>query len=155
MNSEIKTKGTVERIIQYDDGRVETSVIENTVLTTGQMALAASLAGAYGDFYDYFISKMQFGSGGTDGGVPLFVPTTAQGLFNPIGTKQVSAIIDPTVQTKVVFSTILSSSDFAGLILNEMALVMDNGTTYSMTTFPDLNKTSSMQITWNWRISFI
>ena len=39
--------------------------------------------------------------------------------------------------------------------LNEMALQMANGQLYSMTTFPDLNKTEDMQITFNWRLNFI
>ena len=154
MNSEIKTKGTVERIIQYDDGRIEKSVIENTVLYTGQMALAASLAGP-GEYNNY-VSQMVFGSGGTSGGVPVFVQSTQNSLFNQLGSgKPTVAVVDPNIQTQVVFTTVLQIADFAGSTINEMGLMMENGNLYSMTTFPDLNKTSNMQITWNWRISFI
>ena len=156
MNSEIKTKGTVERIIQYLDGRVETSIIENTVLLTGQMALAASLAGQYGDYYNFYIARMVFGNGGTSGGVPLFVSTNQNSLFSnpPLGSKGVVAVIDPNVQNQVVFTSILGYGDCVGTI-NEMALQMNSDDLYSMTTFPDLNKSQNMQITWNWTVSFI
>ena len=157
MNNNIKTKGTVERIIKYSDGRTETTTIENTVLLTGQMALAASLAGLFGDHYDYFIRYMVFGSGGmADGQTTRFVPVVQNKLFAPIGgaTKGISAVIDPNIRTQVVFSVMLDFGD-VNTDISEMALVMNNGDLYSMTTFPTLTKNQNMQITWNWRLSFI
>jgi hypothetical protein len=155
MNSEIKTKGTVERIIKYSDGKIEKTLIENTVLLTGQKALAASLANQYGDHYDFFVSRMIFGNGGTNGGVPRFVPIYQNQLFGSLlGSKSVIAVIDPNIHTQVIFTAVLDYEDCNGTI-NEMALQMNNDDLYSMTTFPDLNKENNMQITWNWRVNFI
>jgi hypothetical protein len=36
-----------------------------------------------------------------------------------------------------------------------MALVMNDGSLYSMATFGDIVKTNTMQITFNWRINYI
>ena len=158
MNSELKTKGTVERIIQYRDGTIEKCNVENTVLISGQQALIAGLAGQYGNYYNYFISNMVFGNGGTDGSnKPYIVPITQNKLFcgTPLSSKAVMSTIDSNIPTQLVCSTFLTWSDCAGYSINEMALVMNSGDFYSMTTFAPLSKTSNMQITWNWRISFI
>jgi len=55
----------------------------------------------------------------------------------------------------VVFTSVLDYDEANGFQINEMALQMNNGDLYSMSTFADLNKTSSMQITWNWKLSFV
>jgi hypothetical protein len=157
MISEIKTKGTVERIIQYKDGKIEKSVIENTVLTTGQMALAASLANQFGGQYNYFISNMIFGNGGTTASnIPKFVPNYQTGLFGTtVANPYVVAVINPQIPTQVIFTSVLGYNTANGQILNEMALVMNNGQFYSMTTFPNLTKNSNMSITWTWTNSFL
>ena len=157
MNSEIKTKGTVERVVEYSDGRIEKVAIENTVLLTGQMALAASLANNYGDQYNFYISDMIFGNGGTTtDNIPRFVPNYQTGLFGTqVISKSVIPVIDPQIPTQVVFTTVLGYSDANGQTISEMALRMNNDQLYSMTTFPVLTKNSNMQITWSWRISFI
>ena len=70
-------------------------------------------------------------------------------------SKAVVSTVDPNLKNQVIFTSILDFDDANGVSLNEMALVMNNGKLYSMATFGDLNKTSSIQITWSWRISFI
>jgi len=62
---------------------------------------------------------------------------------------------DTSVTAQVIFTSVILFSEGVGLTLNEMALQMANGDLFSMTTFPDLNKTSDMQITFNWRLNFI
>ena len=53
-----------------------------------------------------------------------------------------------------IFLTV-TYTDANGSTLNEMALVMNDGSLYSMATFGDIVKTNTMQITFNWRINYI
>lgn len=160
MNPNIETqthpKGDVQLIIDYLDGSQEIREFHNTVLRKGREALAASLANEIGNSFDFFISRMLFGDGGTQGGVPKFVDTARNGLFGITrAAKPVIASIDPQINSQVVFTSVLAFEEANGFALSEMALKMNNGDLYSMATFADLNKTSQMQITWNWRLSFV
>jgi hypothetical protein len=152
----IKTAGEVERIIEYADGRKDVLVFRNTILRKGREALAASLANEIGDSYDFYISRMLFGDGGTNGGETKFVNTNRNGLFGIArASKPVISSIDPEIPSQVIFTSVIAFSEANGYILNEMALQMNNEDLYSMVTFPDLSKTEQMQITWNWRLSFV
>jgi len=158
MNTEelIQPKGTLEVVIEYDNGKKEKRIIDNTVLRRGREALASSLANDFGDVYDFFISRMLFGDSGTNGGVPKFVNSDRNGLFGITrANKSVIAIIDVNLPSQVVFTSVLTFEEANGIALSEMALQMNNGDLYSMVTFADLTKTSSMQITFNWRNNFV
>jgi len=150
-------KGTVQALIKWRDSEiVEEKLFRNTILTTGKMALARSLANIVDDVYTFYIDKMIFGNNGTSGGVEKFVTTSRTGLFGVTRVqKPVIANIDPDNPSQVIFTSVLTFEDGNGYQLNEMALVMANGDLYSMVTFPDLTKTDLMQITWNWRLSFV
>lgn len=152
----IKPKGEIELIIDYKDDSKEIIKFPNTVLDGGRAALASSLANSIGDSYDFFISKMVFGDGGTTSGVPKYVDSSRNGLFGTTRvSKPVISIIDPDVNTQVVFTSVIAFDEGNTYVLSEMALQMYNGDLYSMVTFPDLTKTSSMQLTYNWRLSFV
>jgi hypothetical protein len=156
MIDQIKPVGEVDILIDWKDGRQETQLIRNTVLLAGRRALAKSLANAIGDSYQFFITRMLFGDGGTDDGVKKYVNAGRDGLFGVTRvSKPVIANIDGSIPTQVVFTTVVTFDDAIGITLNEMALQMANGELYSMTTFPDLNKTADMQLTLNWRINFV
>lgn len=156
IESNVKPKGVVEIIIEDKDGNKEVKEIQNAVLTNGRAALASSLAYEIGDSYQFYIARMLFGDGGTSGGIPKYIDSSRNGLF---GTTRVSkpivSIIDSNNPTQVVFTSVVTFDEGNSYPINEMALQMANGNVYSMTTFPDLNKTSSMQITFNWKLSFI
>jgi len=153
----IKPRGFVQRIIEYKSGKIDTIEFPNTVLTTGRQALAATLTNYPSNENNYYITTMLFGGSGTDDdGSTKVVYTSRTGLFGPtLATKSVVATIDPAVATQAIFTAVISYSECNGETLNEMALKMANNDLYSMVTFPDLTKTSSMQITWNWRLSFV
>ncbi len=151
----IRPKGEIEIIIKDADSS-KTIHFHNTVLRKGKEALASGLANDIGAAYDFFISRMLFGDGGTSGGVPKFVNTERNGLFGITrAIKPVISTIDPNALSQVVFTSVLDFDEANGVPLNEMALQMNDGDLYSMATFADLNKTSSMQITWLWRNSFV
>lgn len=156
-NDHIRCVGEVEQIIEWKDGRIEINRIKNTVLQTGRMALAVSLANDYGEIYQYYISHMLFGNGGTsEDGTPLYVSASVNGLFgSTFLSKPVSAVIDPDFPYQVVFTSVITYEEANGEIINEMGLQMNTGDLYSMTTFGDITKNSNMQITWSWRISYI
>jgi len=154
--TEIRPKGEVEMIIKYRDLPENITSFHNTVLRKGREALASSLANNFGNSYSFFVNRMLFGDGGTSGGVPKYVDTSRNGLFGITrALKPVIVTIDPTLPSQVVFTSVLDYDEANGFQINEMALQMNNGDLYSMSTFADLNKTSSMQITWNWKLSFV
>lgn len=152
----IKTKGEVNVTIEYENGKTEERWFRNTILLNGRNALAKSLANQVDDLYQFYINRMIFGENGTTGGVPKFVEASRSGLFGITKlSKPVIATIDPSIPYQVVFTSVITKSEVNGVTLNEMALEMANGELYSMVTFADLNKSSAMQITFNWRCSFI
>ena len=151
--------GEVEAIIDYLDGSrriIGYDKIPNTVLKGGRQALAKSLANQIGNSFNFYVTRMLFGDGGTYNGVKKYVNYDRNGLFGTTRlSKPVLANIDPSISTQVIFTSVIGFDDIVGVVLNEMALQMSTGDLYSMTTFPDLTKTAEMQITWNWRLSFV
>jgi hypothetical protein len=152
----VRPLGEVDICIEYKDGNEEIKTVQNTVLLNGRLALANGLANQIGDSYEFYVTRMIFGDAGTTGGVKKLVNAGRNGLF---GVTQVSkpalANSDTSVPAQVIFTSVILFTEAVGLTLNEMALQMANGDLFSMTTFPDLNKTADMQITFNWRLNFI
>jgi hypothetical protein len=157
INSELECHGDVQVSIKYKDQKEKIIKFKNTILRKGRMALAASLANELGGDFDFFINRMIFGNGGTTGtGVPKQVNTERNGLFgSAVVSKPIISNIDPNNPTQVVFTSVITFEEGNGETLNEMALQMHTGDFYSMATFPGITKTNQMQITWNWRLSFI
>lgn len=159
LHSTLCPYGEVEALIEYDDGRTERHVRRcdlNIVLNNGKAAQARSLAGDIGSAFTNYVCKMLFGTNGTVGGVPRFVDAGRSGLFGPtLIAKNVTSIINPSAPNTVIFTTVLTFSDANGSSINEMALQMANGDLYSMVTFGDVTKTSSMQITYSWSLSLL
>lgn len=152
----IRPVGDIEIIADYKDGKKEVDDFHNTVLLTGRRALTKSLANAIEDVYEFYITRMLFGDGGTHNGVKKFVDVGRNGLFGITQvSKPVLANIDSSIPTQAIFTSVIKFDEAVGVTLNEMAIQMANGELYSMTTFPDLNKTDDMQITFNWRLNFI
>lgn len=153
----IRPRGDVQAIIEHKSGRIDVIEFPNTVLGDGRKALAASLANKFNGTYEFYINRMVFGNAGTADNNPKFVSTDRIALYcnTPIVSKPVVATIDPNVTSQVILSSVLTVNDGNGYALNEMGLLMANGKLYSMVTFPDLNKTDQMQITWSWRLSFV
>lgn len=156
VENKIIAKGDVERIIKWKDGRRDHYSFHNTVLKGGRVALVKSLTNNIGSSYEFYITRMLFGDGGTQGGVKKFVDASRNGLFGVTRvSKPVISSIDPSVTSQAIFTSIIKFDEAVGVTLNEMALQMKNGDLYSLTTFPDLTKTEEMQITWNWRIQMV
>jgi len=143
-------------VINYKDGKEDVINFNNTILRTGRAALASALANRIGNDFDYFISKMIFGDGGTVGGTPRQVSDDRMGLYGSARVlRPVISNIDSNNPTQVIFTSVIPFDEGNGFELSEMALQLNNGDFYSMATFAGISKTSSMQITWNWRLSFI
>ncbi len=157
VNDSIRIYGEVERIIEYKDSpEKDITVLRNTIMTTGRQALAKTLGNFVGDSPEFFITRMIFGDGGTEDGVKKYVNEGRNGLFGITRlTKPVIASLDPDITTKVIFTSVITYDEGNDVPLNEMALQMASGDLYSMLTFNDLNKTSAMQIIFNWRINFV
>ncbi len=155
----VQPKGEVELIISHDNGTQEKFLFKNTVLGKGREALASCLANEIGDAFEFYVDRMIFGSTGTmPNGTPKYVAAERTGLFgSTVLSKPVIASIDPDTKSQVIFTSIVLSSEpsLTTTVLNEMALQMHNGDLYSMVTFPDVSKTSTMQLQFNWRLSYV
>jgi len=152
----IKTKGDVEIILDFKNKKSKIINFPNTVLLTGRRALAKSLANQIGEKYQFNITRMVFGDGGTNNGVKKFVNAGREGLFGVTRlSKPALANLDTSVPAQAIFTSVIKFDEAVGVTLNEMALQMADGGLYSMVTFPDLNKTEDMQITFNWRLNFV
>lgn len=152
----IGCRGDVQILVENAGVVCETIEFKNTILRSGREALALSLANRIGDDFDFFVNRMLFGDGGATGGVPKSVAADRAGLFGSTrASKPVVANIDPNNSAQVVFTSVLTYEEANGFTLNEMALQLHNGDLYSMATFPGITKTQQMQITFNWRLSFI
>jgi hypothetical protein len=156
MRSEIKPVGEVEIVVEYSDGRRSEAVVTNAVMRRGREALAKVLANSVGTTFDLYVQQMLFGDGGATAGVPKNVNTERNALFGTTrAAKSVIATIDQNAPSQVVFTSVLTFDEANGYPINEMALKMKNGDLYSMATFAGLTKSSSIQVTFNWRISFV
>ena len=154
---DIQCIGEIEILIENKNGEKEFRHVKNTVLLKGREALASSLANDIGSNYPFFINRMLFGQGGTTEGSPRYVIASQTDLFSRIPelNKPVSAVVDNNFPYQVIFTSVLTYDDAAAETINEVALQMNNEDLYSMSTFGDIHKTSAMQITWSWRISFL
>jgi molybdopterin-binding protein len=152
----VKPIGSVQAIITYESGEQKILEFPNAVLNKGREALAACLARALGEGFNFYVNRMLFGDGGTAGGTTKYVSASRNGLFGITqASKPVIASVDPNIPSQVIFTSVISYSEANGAVLSEMALQLATGDLYSMVTFPDLTKTPQMQIVWNWRLSFV
>lgn len=159
MEELIKPKGTIEIVFEIIEGNKTSTnsiCINNKILRTGRIALTNALANNFGSSFEYFITGMSFGSGGTSGGVIRYIDDTRESLFGPtLITKGVISSINSETPTKVTLTSVLTFDEAVGEIINEMALRMRNGSYFSMATFGDITKTSSTQLTFNWSLNFV
>jgi len=164
VNESSHCKGEVQILIESKIGPPKTIEFSNAILRSGREALALSLANRIGGDFDFFVSRMLFGDGGAVGGVPKSVQTDRTSLFGTVRVnKPVVANIDPNNRSQVIFTSVVSYEEGNGFNINEMALQLHGSvpsvgeapSLYSMATFPGISKTSLMQLTFNWRISFI
>lgn len=153
----IESVGFVEGTIINRNGHQEKINFKNAVLLGGRAALVSTLTNNIGSSFNFYISRMIFGDGGVDGSnVIKYINPERTGLFGLTrATKSVIASIPQGVTTQAIFTSVLGFDDANGYGLSEMALVMNNDTLYSMAAFPTLNKTSDIQIVWNWRLNFV
>ena len=156
MNELLNPKGEIKIIINYDNGEQVSWVTKNTILNSGKQAIAKSLTNQIDGDFNYFITRMIFGNGGTQEGSPRYIYTDRNGLFGlTVLTKPVISSTDPNVPQQAVFTSVVRLDDAVGQTINEMALELANGDLFCMATFADLSKTAQMQITFNWKISFV
>lgn len=157
VSESIKQEGDIEIIIDYINGKQERRYMKNTILKTAKVANAKGLVNDISTPFDYYIEKMIFGTNGTVGdGTPKFVEDSRNGLFGTtLLSKNIISSLNDQAQNQAIFTAVITFSEGNGNIINEMALKMKNGDLYSMVTHGGITKTSSMQITFNWRLSFV
>jgi hypothetical protein len=147
--------GSVSGKIIDKNGTEKVIDFKNAVLAGGRAELVKVLANSIGS-YEQFVSRMIFGDNGVDGTTLRYVNQDRTGLFGITrASKTVSASIDNSNPTQVIFTSVLGFSDANGYSLSEMGLVLNNDVLYSMATFSPLSKTSDIQIIWNWRINLL
>lgn len=163
LSSDLTPVGEIEVLARRSlgDGRygpiIWTDTFKNAVLTGGKEALARSLAGDIGQAYDFYVCKMLFGTNGQDGGGrPRVVDPGRNALFGPTAAaKAVSAVVDPNVRGRAIFTSVLLETDAIGETINELALQMYNGDLYSMATRGGIAKDALTQLTFRWKVAFL
>jgi len=154
--SNLKVLGSVSADIEFSNGKSLKIEVPNTVLILGRNAIVNALINNTGAYPNFYVNRMVFGDAGTDGYSPKIVTPNRTGLFGTVrATKSVVAVANPNNTTQAIFTSVLTYDDANGFDLSEMALVLNNNDYFSMVTFPQIAKTSSMQITWNWSVSMI
>jgi hypothetical protein len=168
--SNVETKGYLNCLIKYKNGKEYKISFPNLVLISGREAIAQMLTNTLGTCPSstttsssgtlvpaLYINAMLFGSGGVDSaGTPLIVSPARNTLFGPTTvSKAVNSYVSQSVATQANFSATLLFADAVNQNVNEMALQMTNNNLYSMVTFPSIYKTADMQITFNWSLNFI
>lgn len=152
----IRQYGEVDVTIQNKNGIENTFTIKNAILTNAKNAHANAVCNNIGQTYQYYISNMIFGTNGTLNGSPKVVETSRSGLFgSTLVNKQVMSTINPQMSNQGIFTAVIGFDEGNGSIINEMALMMKNGELYSMVTLGGISKDSTIQIIFNWRISFV
>jgi hypothetical protein len=152
----IHQRGDVEVIIDHRSGRQEKIMLKNAILNNAKNANASAICNDIGQTFQFYVSNMIFGTNGTLGGAPKVVDASRNGLFGPtLVNKQVMSTVNPQMLTQAIFTAVIGFDEGNGNIINEMALVMKNDDLYSMVTLGGISKDSSIQITFNWRISYI
>ena len=156
VSEEIKQRGDIEIIIDHKDGRQESFWVKNAILQNAKNANANAVANAIGANYQYYIDQMIFGTNGTLSGAPKVVNASRNGLFgSTLVSKPVMSTVNPSVLNQAIFTSVMGFDEGNGSVINEMALVMKNGMLYSMATLGGISKSSSIQIVFNWRLTFV
>lgn len=152
----VRQYGEVEITIDHKTGKQESFLVKNAILTNAKNANASALCNDIGQTFQFYISNMIFGTNGTLGGAPKVVEASRNGLFgSTLVNKQVMSTVNPQALNQAIFTAVMGFDEGNGSIINEMALVMKNDELYSMVTLGGISKDSSIQITFNWKISFV
>lgn len=156
LNTSVRQYGEVEIIIDHINGNQKSFTVKNAILTNAKNANASALCNEIGQTFQFYVSNMIFGTNGTLGGAPKVVDAARTGLFgSTLVNKQVMAIVNPQALNQAIFTAVIGFDEGNGSIINEMALVMKNESLYSMVTLGGISKDSSIQITFNWKVSFL
>lgn len=152
----LSPKGKIYIKIITGDGICKEIEVNNKILLTGRYAMAKSLANQTNGDFDFYIARVLFGNGGTVDETPRYIDDSRTGLFGTnILTKPVIASINPDLPQQVTFTSTVAFDEVVGQQINEMALEMANGDLFSMATFGDISKTSTIQLIFNWRLSIL
>jgi hypothetical protein len=156
VNEFIKQRGEVEVVIDHKDGKQERFVVKNAILFSAKYAHANALCNNIGQTYQYYIQNMIFGTNGTFNGAPRVVDSGRNGLFGPtLVSKNVMSTVNPQMPNQAIFTAVIGFDEGNGNIISEMALMMKTGDLYSMVTLGGISKDSTIQITFNWRLTFV
>ncbi len=152
MKDFITARGFIDVHIRWKNGNTFTVRYNNHIIDSGRNFLAGSLLKETGPY----IVNMLFGDGGTQDGVPKEI-NPAQDKMNGVVRlrKPVIAQLDPEMPNQVIFTVVLGENEGNDFTINEMALEMSDERLFNLSTFPNLNKTNEMEITYCWCVCFI
>lgn len=154
MQDKISIRGYIIGKIRYLDGSVESFEFPNTVLNSAKARMADFLINE--NPKPIHITNILFGDGGFEGDQRKEVNPTQTSLFGIVrASKKVVRQVDPEIPTQLIFSVTLEHEDANGHTLNEMALQMNDGELFSISTIQNLTKTDQMALDWLWVVNFI
>jgi len=154
MQDKILVRGHIIRKIRYLDGSVESFEFPNTLLNSAKVRMADFLINE--NPKPIYITHILFGDGVFEAGQKKEPNPTQTSLLGIVrASKKVVKQVDPEIPTQLVFSVTLENEDANGHVLNEMALQMNDGELFSISTFPNLTKAEDFAVDWLWVVDFI
>ena len=154
MKNKILTSGHIISKIRHLNGSVESFAFSNTILNSAKARMASFLI--HENPKPMYITNMLFGDGAFEAGQNKEVNVAQTSLFGIVrANKEVVRQVDPEIPTQLIFSVTLEHEDANGFTLNEMALQMNDGELFSISTFQNLTKTDQMALDWIWIVNFI
>ena len=104
--------------------------------------------------YNFYISKMVFGTGGEDGTIPKTIDINREDIYNSVLEVPVSPEWNIGYKTRFKCTGVISTTDCNSMRINEAGLKTEEGELFSMVTFSGLTKSSELKFTLNWTIVF-
>jgi len=154
MQDKILVRGHIIGKIRYLNGSVEHFDFPNTVLNCAKVRMADFLINESPK--PIHITHVLFGDGAFEAGEKKEPSPTRTSLFGIVrANKKVVRQVDPEIPTQLIFSITLENEDANGHVLNEMALQMNDGELFSISTFPNLTKTDDFAVDWLWIVNFV
>lgn len=146
-----KATGDVQIIVKTKNQPTIIINHHNKILRGAKVMATDALLNDFGDAFLGYVNAVIIGTNGVESGSPKVVDETRTGLFGTtLLTKPVIASRDET--TRGVFTFSIGFDEGNGEDINEMALVMADGTLYSMTCFGSISKDDSKSIVCNWYV---
>lgn len=128
----------------------------NTVLMRGKNSIVRMLGNQIGGSFDLYVDSMVFGDGGEENQILRSIDGGRDGLF---GNRVAQILVVPSypidVMNQVHFTATMPGNMAVGQEISEAALMLKDGSLFSMLVFPSILKTENRILTFNWTLTVV